>query len=75
MTQYTDFKVLKIFETAESDYTSQLNLHFIENLTIWGGDKMKKETGKISRIGTNFPDKLEIMADKKLFKSMEIYPW
>ena len=30
---------------------------------------MKKKTGKISRIGTNFPDKLEIMADKKLFKS------
>ena len=40
MTQSTDFKFLQIFETAESDYTSQLDLHFIENLTIWGGLKI-----------------------------------
>ena len=24
-----------ILQTAETDYTSQLYLHFIENLTIW----------------------------------------
>ena len=40
MTQSTDFKFLQIFETAESDYTSQLDLHFIENLTIWEGNRI-----------------------------------
>ena len=46
VTQSTDFQFLQIFETAESDYTSQLDLHFIENLTIWEGDKIEKKIQK-----------------------------
>ena len=49
VTQSTDFQFLQIFETAESDYTSQLDLHFIENLTIWEGDKTGKKSLEISK--------------------------
>ena len=49
VTQSTDFQFLQIFETAESDYTSRLDLHFIENLTIWEGDKTGKKSLEISK--------------------------
>ena len=71
MIQATDVKFLRIFETADSDYTSQLDLHFIENLTIWEGDKIEKKSKK-RKMFFAFLDILDHSMLMKTFKSLEI---